>query len=86
MYIYDRIYKPWQSTLGRIFEEQDEDDTQEAPDRKLCTKTVRVVRALLDKVLERFPDLGPAIGQAFEAYENGAVKYDLVTGRILATT
>jgi hypothetical protein len=85
MYIYDRTLKPWQSKLGRIFDE-DEEDAQEAPNEKLCTKTVRIVRALLDKVLEQFPDLGPAIGRAFEAYENGALKYDLETGRILATT
>jgi hypothetical protein len=85
MYIYDRMLKPWQSTLGRIFEE-DEEDAQEAPNQKLCTKTVRIVRALLDTVLEQFPDLGPAIGRAFEAYEHGILKYDLETGRILAST
>ena len=86
MYNYDKTLKPRQSTLGRIFGDVEEEDAQEAPNQKLCTKTVRIVRALLDTVLEHFPDLGPAINRAFEAYENGALEYDLATGRILATT
>jgi hypothetical protein len=81
---YDEFFIPYESTLGRIFD--DEDDCQEAPGKTLCVETVRVVRALLDNVLEQFPGLGPAISRAFAAYDDGTLKYDLETGRILATT
>ena len=62
MCIYDEFFIPYQSTLGRIFDNDKEDDVQEAPAHTLCTKTVRIVRALLDKVLEQFPEICPAIG------------------------
>ena len=88
MNTYDQFFIPYQSTLELIPDEVDQitaaENTQN-PIQGLCVKTVRIVRAILDKVLEQFPEVGPALAAAFTAYDNGALKIDLDTGQILAT-
>ena len=85
--MYDQFFIPYQSTLGFISDEIDDNTAEDAqnPLQGLCVKTVRVVRALLDKVLEQFPEVGPALAAAFTAYDNGTLKFNPDTGRILAT-
>ena len=81
--MYDHFFIPYVSTLGLIPEEDEQPATGLDT---LCVKTVRIVRGLLNRCLDQFPGLTAALTDAFTAYDNGTLRYDMETGRIIATT